>query len=242
MEGGCETYPHSQAFIIPMIIWADSEESWINGCTHVHVSTVGPGFPHALMMMSESSAKCTEDCSAPSKVIDVSIWKWPPSFSCLNIFLFSFSTPPLSLYSLLIHQDTNEVGHCQASMTPRPNQPWSHGCQEPPPPTSTALHLFLLSLHSTPLTVPPTVTPHYLHLLLYLMLLSSACLPVTSTIPPSIISFYLECNLLLAFLYLEHFLMLVRWLRGISVSSLQADQQVLRVRIQVKVIKPISLL
>ena len=49
--------PHSHTFIISMLIWADSKDSWINLHTHSHAPMAGSGLPHELMMMSESRAK-----------------------------------------------------------------------------------------------------------------------------------------------------------------------------------------
>lgn len=64
-------------------------------------------------------------------------------------FLPSSSLFLLPVPSVLMQWDTNEVGLCQANMTPHPNQPWTGGRQEPQPPPPYVLHLYLPPSHSS---------------------------------------------------------------------------------------------
>lgn len=154
---------------LSVLIWADSKDSWINHHTHIHAPMAGPGLPHALMMMSESRAKHT-GWLAPVDFISkdsLSLFSLngPPFLSCAHTllaylrfflplvsflpFLLSSSHLLLPLPSVLMHWDTNEVGLCQANMTPHPNQPWTGGRQEPQPPLHYVLHLYLPPSHSS---------------------------------------------------------------------------------------------
>lgn len=128
-----------------MLIWADSKDFWINPHTRMQ-QWRGPGLLHALMMMSDSRAKHTS-LLPPLQFnsISSSFYSFRPGRHEKSLCFLPFPSYLLPSYCALaalqvtllwhlMHQDTNEVGLCQANMTPHPNQPCSGERQEPPPP------------------------------------------------------------------------------------------------------------
>lgn len=94
---------------------------WSPSCTNDDVREQSQTHRPAWLLQSLSLPSTGHPLSSVLTLIFT--FSFSSSFPSLLLPHCTFSFLRLLLPSLLMHQDTNEVGLCQANMTPHPNQP-----------------------------------------------------------------------------------------------------------------------